>query len=139
MNEPGPKSVAVASMAAAGGVAGVAVGPNAGADPGPYQIPATMARWVRQRDVTCRFPGCRQPARRCDIDHARAWPAGPTQPANLLCLCRRHHRLKQTRRWHVQLQPNGTAVWVGPTGQIRLTRAPLHSQRGQGIAKRPTR
>ena len=92
--------------------------------PGPYRVPAAMAAFVRARDLTCRFPGCRQPARRCDIDHTRAWPTGPTHPANLICLCRRHHRLKQTRRWQVRLTPAGTAIWISPTGRVRLTRPP---------------
>ncbi|HEY5150373.1 MAG TPA: DUF222 domain-containing protein, partial [Mycobacterium sp.] len=39
---------------------------------------------VTQRDRTCRFPGCRQPARRCQIDHSEEFcDGGPTCPCNL--------------------------------------------------------
>jgi hypothetical protein len=89
-------------------------------DPGPYRIPAAMKRFVRARDVTCRFPGCRRPARYCDVDHVDRWPFGPTHPDNLVCLCRRHHRLKHSRPWHVRLTDCGTLVWISRTGRTRL-------------------
>lgn len=92
-------------------------------DPGPYVIPAAMARLVRARDRVCRFPGCRVPASRCDIDHTRAWPGGPTHPRNLACLCRTHHRLKQSRRWRVARHGPEGLTWTTPTGHTR-TRAP---------------
>ena len=65
--------------------------------------------------------GCNRPATTCDLDHARPWPAGPTTPTNLAGLCRRHHRLKQRRRWTYQLAPDGTATWTSPTGTTRIT------------------
>ncbi|MDD7963654.1 DUF222 domain-containing protein, partial [Microbacterium sp. NE1TT3] len=34
-----------------------------------YQPTAAMRRLLRARDRHCRFPGCRQPAIRCEIDH----------------------------------------------------------------------
>ena len=39
---------------------------------------APLADLVRTRDAACRFPGCRQPAHRCDLDHVTPWPAGAT-------------------------------------------------------------
>jgi hypothetical protein len=48
-----------------------------------YTPSAAMADLVRTRDVTCRFPGCRQPAHRCDLDHVTPWPVGPTTAANV--------------------------------------------------------
>src|SRR5882757_4954086 len=65
-----------------------------------YQPSAALDRWIRCRDVTCRFPGCDRPAGICDIDHTvpfnHADPAagGLTVPWNLACYCREHHRLK---------------------------------------------
>ncbi len=63
-------------------------------------VPSTgLARLVRAREPHCRFPGCRQPATRCDLDHAVPWPAGPTDASNLGPLCRRHHNLKTHAPW----------------------------------------
>ena len=50
-----------------------------------------MRRYVRTRDRHCRFPGCRRPARNCDLDHIVPWPAGPTDADNLQPLCRYHY------------------------------------------------
>ena len=86
-----------------------------------YRVPAAMARLVRQRDGRCRFPGCHVAARFCDLDHVRPWPNGPTAPTNLICLCRRHHRVKQRRGWAVRLHPDATTTWTDPTGATRTT------------------
>src|SRR4029078_8451726 len=43
----------------------------------PRYIPsAVLATFLRCRDMTCRFPGCDEPAYDCDIDHTIAYPAG---------------------------------------------------------------
>jgi hypothetical protein len=55
-----------------------------------YIPTAVLATFIRCRDMTCRFPGCDEPAHHCDIDHTIAYPAGPTQASNLKCLCRKH-------------------------------------------------
>jgi hypothetical protein len=83
----------------------------------PYTATAALADLVRVRDVTCRFPGCRQPARRCDLDHVVPWPDGPTTAENLAALCRHHHRLKHQTRWAVRAGPGGDLVWTSPAGQ----------------------
>ena len=86
-----------------------------------YRPPKALADFVTIRDGTCRMWGCDRPAILCDLDHARPWPHGPTSPTNLGGLCRRHHRLKQRRRWAYQLAPDGTAIWTSPTGMQRIT------------------
>jgi hypothetical protein len=53
-----------------------------------------LADFVRCRDLTCRFPGCDEPAYHCDIDHTIAYPVGPTCASNLKCLCRKQVDLK---------------------------------------------
>lgn len=70
------------------------------------------ARFVRARDQRCRFPGCRRKARATDLDHADPWPHGSTSPDNLHCLCRHHHRAKQSGLFTVHLEPDGTTVWT---------------------------
>ncbi|MFC7487455.1 HNH endonuclease signature motif containing protein [Knoellia pratensis] len=86
-----------------------------------YRVPDGMVRLIRLRDGNCRFPGCTVPARQCDLDHVRPWPTGPTSPINLMCLCRRHHRIKQRDGWTVTLHPDGTVTWIDPTGLQRTT------------------
>ena len=86
-----------------------------------YRPSKSVTDFVTTRDGTCRMWGCSRPAATCDIDHARPWPAGPTSPTNLGGLCRRHHRLKQRRRWTYHLAPDGTATWTSPTGTQRIT------------------
>ncbi len=86
-----------------------------------YRVPDGMARLIRLRDGSCRFPGCTVPAHQCDLDHVRPWPTGPTSPINLMCLCRRHHRIKQRDGWTVQLHPDGTVTWTDPTGLQQTT------------------
>ena len=85
--------------------------------PQPRYIPSTvLATFIRCRDMTCRFPGCDEPAHHCDIDHTIAYPTGPTQASNMKCLCRKHHLLKTFGGWHDQQWPDGTVDWTSPQG-----------------------
>jgi hypothetical protein len=111
-------------------VAGVAkikplVVPLAGAESG-YRPSAALAEFVRFRDLTCRFPGCDQPADVCDIDHTVPFPLGPTHASNLKLLCRYHHLLKtfyaRVGGWADRQQPDGTVVWTSPTGHQYVTK-----------------
>ncbi len=86
-----------------------------------------MREFVTTRDGTCRMWGCSRRADHVDLDHTRPWPDGPTSPANLAGLCRRHHRLKQTGRWRYSLDPDGTITWTSTTGRARTTE-PAHRQ-----------
>ena len=55
-------------------------------------IPPAIRRALQARDGGCRFPGC---SNRCFVDghHIRHWAAGgETSLANLVLVCRRHHR-----------------------------------------------
>jgi hypothetical protein len=78
------------------------------------------------------FPGCTSDARACDLDHLQPYtpmddggPLGQTGPANLACLCRRHHRAKTFAGWHSRRLPDPpdhagdprggtTYVWTSP-------------------------
>jgi hypothetical protein len=57
-------------------------------------VPPSVRRAVVLRDGGCAFPGCERPPPWCDCHHAIHWAnGGPTSLANLVMLCRRHHRL----------------------------------------------
>jgi hypothetical protein len=94
--------------------------------PEPRYTPSRrLAEFVRCRDLTCRFPGCSEPATNTDIDHTIAWPIGPTCASNLKCLCRRHHLLKTfwggPNGWRDRQLPDGTVIWTSPHGQTYVT------------------
>lgn len=93
-----------------------------------YRPSAAIARHVRLRDGTCRFPNCARRAERCEIDHVVPWPGGPTSVANLLCLCKHHHRLKHSTRWRPILQRDGTVIWTSPYGEEFITRPIDHRE-----------
>jgi hypothetical protein len=93
-----------------------------------YRPSAKLARFVRNRDQTCRFPYCERPAVRCDLDHSTPHgPGGLTHPGNIKALCRKHHLLKTfwigPTGWTDQQLSDGTIVWISPTGH-RYTRPP---------------
>ena len=91
-----------------------------------YRPPAALADHVRARDRTCRFPGCRLPAERCDLDHLVPYPRGSTCAKNLRTECRHHHRLKHDDDWHAEADPDdpGVTRWTDPTGHTYTTHAP---------------
>jgi hypothetical protein len=84
-----------------------------------YRPSAPLRRAIQARDVVCRFPGCRRSASASstDLDHTVPWPTGPTAAGNLAVLCRRHHRLKHSPGWEVQLEPDGHMTWISPGGR----------------------
>ncbi|TQR86533.1 DUF222 domain-containing protein [Mycobacterium hodleri] len=90
-----------------------------------YRPSKKLADFVRCRDMTCRFPGCKVPATHCDVDHSIPWPSGPTAASNLKCLCRRHHLLKTfwggQSGWRDQQLDDGTIVWTAPDGRTHTT------------------
>jgi hypothetical protein len=95
-------------------------------EPEPHYRPSPeLAEFVRMRDLFCRFPGCPVSADRCDIDHTRPWPWGPTHPSNLTCKCRRHHLMKTfwtgIGGWADQQLPDGTVIWTAPSGKAYTT------------------
>jgi hypothetical protein len=56
---------------------------------------APDAAFIKARDRTCRAPGCRMPARHCDIDHTDDWSSSKdSRRCNLACLCKKHHLFK---------------------------------------------
>ncbi len=79
--------------------------------------------FIKARDRTCRAPGCRVPAKYCDVDHTREWLSSrDSRRCNLSCLCRRHHRFKHLKGVDLtQLRP-GVLCWTTLLGQRYVTR-----------------
>ena len=78
-----------------------------------HDPPTWMRELVILRDGHCVFPGCTTDARACDQDHIDPYtpmdaggPPGQTSPANLACLCRRHHRAKTFAGWRYRRLPD---------------------------------
>jgi hypothetical protein len=89
-----------------------------------YTPSRALADFVRCRDLTCRFPGCDQPATGCDLDHTVPHAdGGPTHASNLKALCRRHHLLKTFWGWHDHQLPDGTVIWTSPGRRTYVTTA----------------
>jgi hypothetical protein len=83
-----------------------------------YQVPARLREFINLRDLTCRFPTCRQPAARCDADHTKPHDqGGPTCLCNLGPVCRYHHQLKQQPGWRLEQPAPGSFTWTTPTGR----------------------
>ena len=83
-----------------------------------YQPPPDLIDHVITRDQRCRFPGCGQPAYRCQIDHSIPHPDGPTADTNLGPLCLPHHVAKTHAGWRLMQTRPGHFVWTSPVGQI---------------------
>ncbi|MCC3271735.1 HNH endonuclease [Arthrobacter zhangbolii] len=86
------------------------------------KVPAGLARWLRARDGTCRFPGCRVSTGVTEIDHTKDWAkGGNTEHSNLAHLCRRHHRFKTLGYWKACQPSPGVLEWTSPTGRVYRT------------------
>lgn len=90
-----------------------------------YRPSAAVRRHLTGRDGHCRFPACRVPADRCQADHIVGYAeGGPTDPANLHCVCQHHHNLKTWFGWRTRTPDGGvTVVWTAPDGREFTTRA----------------
>ena len=95
-----------------------------------YSPTEAMRRHLRARDQHCRFPGCRMPVHRCQIDHNHDHArGGPTSIDNLAHLCMGHHALKHPDiddryRWNARQLPGGDIEWTSPLGRIYTDAAP---------------
>lgn len=88
-----------------------------------YVPTAAMKRFLRARDQHCRFPGCRAPVHRCQIDHNHDHAkGGPTAIGNLSLFCAGHHALKHPDvddrdRWTARQFDDGVIMWTSPLGR----------------------
>jgi hypothetical protein len=105
---------ALAQAAEDAAAGGCAHGPESKA----YRPPPRLRDYIAARDLTCRFPTCRMPAWRGDLDHTIPWDqGGRTCPCNLGGACRCHHELKQHPRWRLEQRKPGEFTWITPAGR----------------------
>lgn len=114
------------------GADGVAV------DVGQSQRIANRAqrRALRAMYRSCAFAGCDMAFNRCEIHHIHEWEhGGPTDLANLLPLCNRHHHVVHEGGWSLRLEPDRTLTIRQPDGNLFAT-VPLDRQRDATAAAR---
>lgn len=79
-------------------------------------IPPALRRALLHRDRGCRFPGCH--ARVGQGHHVRHWAEnGPTTLANLVLLCRWHHRAVHEEGYQVARADDGALQFRRPEGR----------------------
>jgi len=78
-------------------------------------VSAAQRRSLAVRDGGCVFPGCDRPVAWCDAHHLRHWlHGGPTDLANLVLLCRAHHRAVHEGGWRLYRHPHGDLTVTPP-------------------------
>jgi hypothetical protein len=79
-------------------------------------IPPALRRALAARDRGCRFPGCG--VRQAQGHHIHHWAnGGPTRLANLLSVCRRHHRALHEEGYTVVRDADGALHFRTPRGR----------------------
>jgi Domain of unknown function (DUF222)/HNH endonuclease len=74
-----------------------------------------LRRALVVRDRGCAFPDCDRPPRWCEAHHLQPWTAGGrTDMANLVLLCRRHHRLLHDGDSTVRIAADGLPEFLPP-------------------------
>ena len=71
--------------------------------------------------TTCTHPGCRLPARFCEVDHIDEWAnGGTTDQHNAAIQCGAHNRFKHQQRWTTRRDQHGRTYTLKPDGTIIL-------------------
>ncbi len=93
--------------------------------PRRYRPSRRLAAFIRARQPACTWPGCNQPAERCDLDHNHDFrTGGPTARHNLGPFCRQHHNAKTHGRWHYRRDPDGTGHLTSPLRKTYTLKPP---------------
>jgi Domain of unknown function (DUF222)/HNH endonuclease len=81
-------------------------------------VSPALRRALAARDRGCRFPGCDR-TRFVDAHHVEHWArGGETSLANLVLLCRRHHRLVHERGYTLEVAADGGAEFRNQYGVV---------------------
>lgn len=87
-----------------------------------YSPTVAISEHVRARHPRCVAYDCARGAQRCDLDHDRPWPRGPTSVTNLVPRCRRDHETKTRRLVRSRPDPQGSLTTTMLTGLVVTTR-----------------
>jgi hypothetical protein len=78
-------------------------------------ITPTQRQALAVRDGGCGFPGCARPLVWCEGHHLVHWlDGGPTDLANLVLVCRAHHRAVHEGGWRLARGPDGGVTATPP-------------------------
>ena len=91
--------------------------------------------WLRDAVLalhdTCAAPGCAEPARSAEMDHARPWHPvhpddlpGETDIDQLAPACARHNLRKERDGWQVQQSSDGRRRWIHQRSGLRTDTVP---------------
>lgn len=79
-------------------------------------ISPALGRALKERDGSCRFPGCEK-TRFLEGHHIRHWAhGGETSQENTLLLCRSHHVFVHEGGYSVARSDDGEVSWKSPSG-----------------------
>jgi hypothetical protein len=89
-----------------------------------YVVTEALRRLLIMRDRGCAHPGCTRRARRCHAHHIVHWvDGGPTEPDNLVLLCRYHHHLVHHGGWEIRMLEG--RPWFTPPRWVDPQRRPI--------------
>ncbi|MDT7741993.1 MAG: hypothetical protein QOE59_1071 [Actinomycetota bacterium] len=89
-----------------------------------YVVTEALRRLLIMRDRGCAHPGCTRRARRCHAHHIIHWvDGGPTEPGNLVLLCRYHHHLVHHGGWEIRMLEG--RPWFTPPRWVDPQRRPI--------------
>jgi len=81
-----------------------------------YAPTAPIWRQVVAEQTSCYRPNCDRPATGCELDHATAWPHGPTSTTNLQPACKSDHKAKHAPGFTVEQTESGSLVLTTAAG-----------------------
>jgi hypothetical protein len=82
-------------------------------------VSPALRRAVELRDRHCVWPGCDRPGRWCDAHHIVHFAdGGPTDLANLVLLCRRHHTATHEDGYALDKDREGGLIFTRPDGTV---------------------
>jgi hypothetical protein len=85
-------------------------------------VPTATRLALDVRDKGCKWPGCDRPASWSDAHHLIHWiDDGPTDLANLVLLCHRHHWMVHEGQWQIVKTDDGHILTIPP---LRRPRGP---------------